>query len=918
MNHIPFNILYVDRNAQENCSVKQENLISTTSLEVDVSIKTMAESSTAHSCLVQENLQKLLRACREVHLCTSGRSCLAKLSDLNQSSIIESIPTIVLIDVPFHDHSSCKLLAPSLPVSSFWSKQNNFDNGEKEMYGLKLLESISCEIQQKKISNMVIPMALIKLLDSDLNLLQSKSHAKIYNHYSEHSSDGYPKHRRSPTEIDQAIIMQSLEAGAVDIFTSPLQEERLSSLAVHACRYIRENMNQHKIVMELKRARKRSWVGIDDQKPYAYLREAMVSGLMDGICHHEDYNPPVNWPNIIISPDRKETIAMAINSWNFSAHEFTDDELLHAAVLMLHHTLTMPELEPWRLSTENLTKFVTASRSAYNTFVPYHNFRHVVDVLQACFFFLLELGKIPPYHGSSKFPHARNSPLADSIKPSDALTLLITAVGHDVGHPGVNNAFLVTLNAPLAQLYNDRSVLESFHCAAYSQILRRHWPSVFRETGMRQLMINIILATDMGLHFEYMKKLAWVQKNMTKSCNNNEWNTGLLGEQRTLACSLLIKCADISNVARKHEISSKWTIILTDEFARQATMEKDLGIPTALFAPPVRETIELGKSQIGFINLFALPLFEGVVEVMPAMVFCIQELQRNKSAWQDKISQKQPHEQGSKDLDMHDMDFSSRSTNIENPDASPQNFGNIITTASEKPNSMMLVDDGWNKRSRNHSYPMIKFPSNEICVSPYIEDVSPTNSLLNFSFKKIPQNTSISINPAPLPEHDKYDHTLVEDRRSSAQLPSNKLVLGRNTAYKCHGSEGHSSNKTEDSSFSTDEWPQQETLENLRLTPSTQSSSVTSDYESVDSFIHPHSPHMTTFPSENGDICEENDEDGEESGRYSKSVLVVQKIRVLQKKSSRFRMNFWKRSKNASRQSIPAGGYGEESSIDTR
>jgi len=52
---------------------------------------------------------------------------------------------------------------------------------------------------------------------------------------------------------------------------------------------------------------------------------------------------------------------------------------------------------------------------------------------------------------------------------------------------------LVALNAPLAQLYNDRSVLESFHCAAYSQILRRYWPEAFSDIGMRKLMINSIL-----------------------------------------------------------------------------------------------------------------------------------------------------------------------------------------------------------------------------------------------------------------------------------------------------------------------------------------------------------------------------------------------------------------------------------------
>ena len=205
---------------------------------------------------------------------------------------------------------------------------------------------------------------------------------------------------------------------------------------------------------------------------------------------------------------------------------------------------------------------------AYNTFVPYHNFRHVVDVLQAVFYFLLQLGALPAYpsyvapppssspsssssSSSSSFPPSSTgpSPLASLLRPFEALTLLITAIGHDVGHPGVNNAFLVNLKAPLAQLYNDRSVLESFHCAAFSQILRRYWPASFMASDMRKLLINTILATDMGLHFDYMKKLSQLQQTVHA-------NTGIVSgacdamhdEWRTLLCSLLIKCADISNV----------------------------------------------------------------------------------------------------------------------------------------------------------------------------------------------------------------------------------------------------------------------------------------------------------------------------------------------------------------------------------
>lgn len=199
------------------------------------------------------------------------------------------------------------------------------------------------------------------------------------------------------------------------------------------------------------------------------------------------------------------------------------------------------------ISTDQLTQFVIACRAAYNSFVPYHNFRHVVDVLQATFSFLLHTNTIAPYPFTDEGDTIK-SPVEALLMPFEALTLLITAIGHDVGHPGVNNGFLVTLNAPLAQLYNDRSVLESFHCAAFSQILRRYWPSAFEDRKMRNLMISSILATDMGLHFEYMKKLADLKEKLSANDSTEGWNSRTIDEQKSLACALLIKCADISNV----------------------------------------------------------------------------------------------------------------------------------------------------------------------------------------------------------------------------------------------------------------------------------------------------------------------------------------------------------------------------------
>jgi hypothetical protein len=298
------------------------------------------------------------------------------------------------------------------------------------------------------------------------------------------------------------------------------------------------------------------------------------------------------------------------------------------------------------------------SRTAYNEFVKYHNFRHVVDVLQALFHFLVRIGTLLPYPPNDTATLSiPKSPIAELLKPFDALTLLVSAIGHDVGHPGVNNAFLVALNAPLAQLYNDRSVLESFHCAAYSQILRRYWPQAFADSAMRKLMINNILATDMGLHFKYMTDLGNLQQKIAHDKGETDaWNVKMKEEQKDLACGVLIKCADICNVvsgqrtdavrshdwryqARKFDTAAKWANILTDEFSNQGIMEQELQMPSCLFGgPPVRDDIiKLGESQIGFMNIFACPLFEAVTDILPAMRFAVDEILANKAVWERKI-----------------------------------------------------------------------------------------------------------------------------------------------------------------------------------------------------------------------------------------------------------------------------------------
>ncbi|KAH7170551.1 hypothetical protein EDB81DRAFT_169827 [Dactylonectria macrodidyma] len=576
-------------------------------------------------------IQPLLDAFGDVHVCATGAACLSKLFELQEGSMLDLKPTVVLLDTPHDEHVPEPRNRSMSPSPSCESDEGaDIHTPDEALYGLDLLQKIITEAHLRGMSKLVVPIPMISGSNGAMSV-------------SEQMTDGAVEPFNAPLgslASNRRLIRRCLDLGAVDIIVSPLSSKCIPTLEICAYRAHRDAAKEQQTLMEIRQGRKRSWVGVNEEKPFAYLREAMVSNLMKGICRLSSSDDQINKAHIAVSSERQAAIALVVGSWHFCAHSFTDDELLVAAMAMFKHALAMPDLERWRIPADQLISFLVACRAAYNSFVPYHNFRHVVDVLQATFNFLVHIGSLPPYPSNTSTDSIpEKSPMAALVTPFEALTLLITAIGHDVGHPGVNNGFLVTLNAPLAQLYNDRSVLESFHCAAYSQILRRYWPTAFEDTKMRNLMISSILATDMGLHFDYMKKLGDIQERLQVNNSTDGWNGRQLEENKALACSLLIKCADISNVARNHETALQWTYILSEEFSRQASMESELGIQSSLMAPPKQDMTSLSKSQLGFMNLFATPLFQGVADIMPAMKYTVDELERNKSRFEQKLQE---------------------------------------------------------------------------------------------------------------------------------------------------------------------------------------------------------------------------------------------------------------------------------------
>ncbi|KAL2367177.1 hypothetical protein RJ035_004857 [Blastomyces gilchristii] len=620
--------------------VKDERwVIKNTDSTAGVTTYSGLETSADESGEIRTNVLLFLGVFRKetVYLSNSRKSFAEQLTQLNITCRPNSNPLFALVSIvvngssePLWQSSESRSLAPP-PVPSTTPNTKvgrflRFSSEADDFCMLELLARFSANVRIQTEVNLAVPVAVLRFIREDDERGKST--------YSEATAEDIV----NDFPLVNRCITRCLDAGAVDVLTTPLEASRLQSLLVHAYKIFKTARRQQWRDTAAGRPTKHSWVGANDQQPYSYLRETMVTKLMKRICNPDEEVDEYQ-SDLHILDQRKWLVEAEIGKWDFAAHDFSEDELVHAGTIMLEHALQMPELEPWRICSEELHSFLLATRVTYNSFVLYHNFRHAIDVLQSTFHLLVSIGALPPYpNGTSQ--RAGVSPIASLLTPSDALALLITAIGHDVGHPGVNNVFLVRLNAPLAQLYNDNSVLESFHCAAFSQLLRSHWPTVFADAKLRKLMISSILATDMGVHFKFMESLGKLQEKYHKTNSTEGWTDQEIETDRVLLCGLLIKCADISNVARPWSIAKRWTNALQEEFAQQGKMEKTIGMETALFGgPPELGNIpKLAKGQIDFMTIFALPLFDSMADLIPEMTFTTVEIRRNKSIWREIVN----------------------------------------------------------------------------------------------------------------------------------------------------------------------------------------------------------------------------------------------------------------------------------------
>jgi hypothetical protein len=314
-----------------------------------------------------------------------------------------------------------------------------------------------------------------------------------------------------------------------------------------------------------------------------------------------------------------------INSWNLSTLEL-DKARNHAAVMYFvgvqNHGIAF---DP-----ETMTTFLETAENGYLKTCNFHNWFHAVDTTHCVYRFL-------------QLCHCK-----EFLSGFERYALIITAICHDIDHPGLNNAFLIETSHELAMRYNDRSPLENMHASRLFDILQDEKKNIFETLSrsqfqeVRRQCVDGILHTDNGCHFTIVKEVQMIYEVNSEVLdvtyeqfpNQDAIDCYRQPESRRILLNLLLHLADLSNSLKPFRICNHWAWLLLDECFTQGDLEKQLDVPVQALND--RDKVNVSFSQIGFIDFLVSPLVFATLKILPPLEDRAEQMLSNAKSWHQK------------------------------------------------------------------------------------------------------------------------------------------------------------------------------------------------------------------------------------------------------------------------------------------
>lgn len=327
---------------------------------------------------------------------------------------------------------------------------------------------------------------------------------------------------------------------------------------------------------------------------------------------------PAASPSSTAHSDFDPDKAVDLFSWEFDVWNLNEEQLINAGMALFHRnfhgagsTVEMDVHAMYRLFSE-VKHYMTRHKN------PYHNFVHVIDVLQSCSTIMFT------FDAKQWFENYE----------IECFSLLLSGLVHDLDHPGLNNVYHANAVTALAIRYNDVSILENYHCALAFEILYNPQfnvvpaLSVVQRKTIRKLMIQLILATDMTVHFA-------LQGEVTNAVERIKQGTltpkDCPEKDRIVLLKSILHSADISNPAKEWKMSKQWSDLVLEEFFMQGDREKREGLPVSMNCD--RDTTKQDELSLNFADFIIAPFALTLLGWIPKYSHACKVIGENRRKW---------------------------------------------------------------------------------------------------------------------------------------------------------------------------------------------------------------------------------------------------------------------------------------------
>ncbi|TFK72465.1 HD-domain/PDEase-like protein [Pluteus cervinus] len=388
------------------------------------------------------------------------------------------------------------------------------------------------------------------------------------------------------------------------------------------------------------------WMDVQGDTRFAELLSDMYTETLNAVNEHDSEFVPTD-----LRTETRSQLIKSLDSWHFEPHKLPDDQVVACTLLLFEALYRIEGMEAAvGIPMSKIPPFVQHLRHIYRYENSYHNFEHALDVLQASHCYLQAAGMVPPL-SLLLHPHRKwkskwdfdSGPIMTCLGLQELFVVYIAAIGHDVGHPGFTNVFMKNAHTPLSVMFDGKSALEHMHCHLLLRVMRHHGLGALLDRPhdgirVRKLLWQTVLATDMSVHNDFMTRFTDELRNNEPPC------AATRGARQILICQAILKCADISNPSRPYPVSQHWAGALMQEWTSQALFEQHLALPPSV--QPSTDPLTEAKSQVYFIQNFAKPLLDLVVQAVPEMDKFATQCNSNLHQWLSRSTELRKESEG--------------------------------------------------------------------------------------------------------------------------------------------------------------------------------------------------------------------------------------------------------------------------------